>query len=36
VSTGDIIDVATKKIVGVLEDDAGNKVSSEQVVEVIR
>ena len=36
VSTGDIVDVAMKKIVGALEDDAGAKVRSEQVVEVIQ
>jgi YVTN family beta-propeller protein len=36
VSTGDIVDVAMKKIVGVLEDEAGVKVSSEQIVDVIQ
>jgi hypothetical protein len=35
VSTGDIVDVSMKKIVAVLEDEAGRKVSSEQLVEVI-
>jgi DNA-binding beta-propeller fold protein YncE len=33
-STGDIIDARTKKIVGALADETGAKVTSEQIVEV--
>jgi DNA-binding beta-propeller fold protein YncE len=33
-STGDVVDVKTRKIVGVLEDDRGARVSSESVMEI--
>jgi DNA-binding beta-propeller fold protein YncE len=33
-STGDIVNVATKKIVGTLEDPAGRKLTSENFVEI--
>jgi DNA-binding beta-propeller fold protein YncE len=34
VSTGDVIDVSTKKIVGVLEDERGTPVRSEKMLEI--
>ena len=33
-STGDIIDARTKKIIGVLADESGAKVGSQQIIEV--
>ncbi|MCM3880875.1 MAG: YncE family protein [Vicinamibacterales bacterium] len=33
-STGDVVDVTTKKIVGALEDEAGAKVSSQHLLEL--
>ena len=33
-STGDVIDVKTRKIVGTLEDETGAKVRSEQIIEI--
>jgi hypothetical protein len=34
-STGEIIDVATKRIVGVLKDETGRQVQSEKVLDLI-
>ncbi len=33
-STGEIIDVATKKVVAALQDEAGHQVQSEKMVEM--
>jgi YVTN family beta-propeller protein len=33
-STGDVIDVKTRKIVGTLEDDTGSRVRSQQILEI--
>jgi DNA-binding beta-propeller fold protein YncE len=33
-STGDIIDVKTRKIIGALADESGTRVSSQQIVEI--